>query len=291
MAKAAAKTGMGLMALVAIEQYFPEKQRIIDDSIASCMVPLWARWFLWPMRFACARNWMVLATERSTPGLWGGMMCRKRYIDERITASVAEHVIQEMVNLGAGFDTRAFRLPVLATLPVWEIDQQENIKAKEERLRGLLGNVPAHIKLIAMDFDREDLGAVLASHGYSINERTFFVWEAVTQYLTEQSVRATFDFLATARPCSRLAFTYVRKDFIEGKHLYNWENIYKRFVTDHQVWIFGMEPEAWPDFLRQYGWRMIEDVGYDEMAEKYIKPTGRTLASTPIERMVYAEKL
>ena len=40
-----------------------------------------------------------------------------------------------------------------------------------------------------------------------------------------------------------------------------------------------------------YGWHVVEHLGYEELAERYVKPTGRELASTPIERMVYAEKL
>jgi hypothetical protein len=52
-----------------------------------------------------------------------------------------------------------------------------------------------------------------------------------------------------------------------------------------------MEPENCPNFLKGYRWRIIEDVGYDELADKYIVPTGRRLASTPVERMVYAEKV
>jgi hypothetical protein len=43
--------------------------------------------------------------------------------------------------------------------------------------------------------------------------------------------------------------------------------------------------------FKGYGWRIIEDVGYDELADKYIVPTGRRLASTPVERMVYAERV
>ncbi len=44
-----------------------------------------------------------------------------------------------------------------------------------------------------------------------------------------------------------------------------------------------MGPDAWLNFLKEYGWQAIEDVGYDEMAERYIKPTGRILASISIE--------
>ena len=45
------------------------------------------------------------------------------------------------------------------------------------------------------------------------------------------------------------------------------------------------------NLLKGYRWRIIEDVGYDELADKYIVPTGRGLASTPVGRMVYAEKV
>ena len=45
------------------------------------------------------------------------------------------------------------------------------------------------------------------------------------------------------------------------------------------------------DFLGGYGWRVVEHLGYEELAERYVKTTGRELASTPIERMVYAEKV
>jgi hypothetical protein len=44
-------------------------------------------------------------------------------------------------------------------------------------------------------------------------------------------------------------------------------------------------------FLEDYGWRIIEDIGGDDLAEKYVKPTGRKFATTPIERMIYAEKI
>lgn len=55
--------------------------------------------------------------------------------------------------------------------------------------------------------------------------------------------------------------------------------------------LFGMEPEDCQSFLKGYGWRIIEDVGYHEMADKYIVPTGRRLASTPVERVVCAERV
>jgi|SRR6185437_1632953 len=287
--EAAAKTGIGPTALVAIEQHFPKAQRIVDDEVAREMLPSSAKAFIWLMRFGRLRNWLVHRTEQDTPGLWALMMCRKRYIDDQLSAARSNTAV--VLNLGAGFDTRAYRLPALASVPVWEMDQPQNIQAKEQRLRKVFEAVPKHVKLVPIDFERDDVAVTLASRGYVSNRRAFFVWEAVTQYLTETAVRTVFEFLARAAPYSRLVFTYVRKDFVDGRALYGWDRFYRKFVVADNVWRFGMEPEAWPNFLANYGWRLTEDVGYDVLVEKYVRPTGRHLVSTPIERIIYAQKI
>lgn len=287
MTQAAGKTGIGPTVTVAIEQQFPLQQRIIEDNLAYAILPLAMRAVVQLTRPAFIRNWMVSALEKPAPGIWGGLLCRKRYIDEKLLAAVNQ--IDAVVNLGAGFDTRVYRLPDLATLRVWEVDQPENIASKRARLRKLFGTVPAHVTLVPIDFDQADLSAVLATHGYTENQRTFFVWEAVTQYLTEAGVRATFAFLAQAATGSRLAFTYVRKDFLEGRVLYGQERLYKQYVTP-QIWRFGLDPEEVADFIGAYGWQVVEHLGYDELAARYVTPTGRSLTTTPLEQMVYAEK-
>ena len=276
------------MALVALEQYFPQSQRIVDDTLAVRLLPLGGRLFVRLLRPRAMRDWVIGMSEKSNPGIWGGLLCRKRYIDEKLVACRNE--IGAVVNLGAGFDTRLYRLPGISGLPIFEVDQRENVSAKEKRLRKALGAIPANVKLLSVDFDRDEVGAMLAARGYSAGMPTFFVLEAVTQYLTEQGMRATFEWLAGAARGSRLAFTYVRKDFLTGKTLHGWESGYKRFVAS-KVWLFGMEPEDCPKFLNEYGWRVIEDVSYDELEERYIGPTGRRLSSTPVERIVYADRM
>jgi methyltransferase (TIGR00027 family) len=288
MTQAAAKTGAGPTTLVAIEQHFPPAQRILEDELAYRMLPFGMRAFVLLMQPAALRNWMVRATEQSLPGIWGGMMVRKRYIDEKVVEAASQ--IDAVVNLGAGFDTRVYRLPALAGKPVWEVDQPENIEPKRVRLQKLFGAVPAHVTLVPIDFDREELATQLAAHGYSTTRPTFFIWEAVTQYLTEAGIRATFDFLAGAAPGSRLAFTYVRKDFIDGQVRYGQEQAYEKYVVNEKLWLFGLDPVGVAGFLEQYGWRLVEHVGYEDLAEPYVKPTGRALLSTPVERIAYAEK-
>ncbi len=80
---------------------------------------------------------MIRASDGSAPGLWTCMLCRKRYIDEKITESRSR--VEAAVNLGAGFDTRAYRLPALAGVPVWELDQPGTIRKKRARLNEIFG--------------------------------------------------------------------------------------------------------------------------------------------------------
>jgi methyltransferase (TIGR00027 family) len=276
------------MVLVAIEQCFPEGVRIINDDLAYRIMPFGYRAYVWLMRRFKVR--VIRASEKKAPGLWGGIIGRKCYIDEKLIEDVGGQV-ETMVNLGAGFDTRAYRLPALAKVPVWELDKPENIEAKQSGLMKVFQEVPAHVTLVPIDFDREELGAVLKSHGYTPDTKTFFIWEGVTQYLTGAGIRATFDFLAEAPAGSRLAFTYVPKDFIDGKVIYGQEYLYRRMLINDKSWLFGMDPEGVADFLGVYGWRVLEHLNYEELAERYVKPTGRRLLSMAIEWMVYAEKL
>ncbi len=182
-----------------------------------------------------------------------------------------------------------YTLDSISKLPVWELDQNVIIKSKQARLTNIFGSIPENVRSIGIDFDHEDIGKVLENNGYSNDKQIFFILEAVTQYLEEKSVEKIFDFLSHAHTGSKIIFTYLRKDFLDGNNLYGMEDIYKRFV-ESKTWIFGMEPESWPQFLEEYGWRIIEDIGAEDLEEKYVKPTGRIFASTPIERIIFAVK-
>ena len=58
-----------------------------------------------------------------------------------------------------------------------------------------------------------------------------------------------------------------------------------------KIWLFGFDPAEVADFLGEYGWRLIEDLKYEELNNRYAKSVGHNLPSMKIERMVYAEKI
>ncbi|MDA3624047.1 SAM-dependent methyltransferase [Saccharopolyspora sp. WRP15-2] len=284
---AAARTAVGPTAIVAIDQH--EEVPLVRDKLACRLLPASGRVIAALTSLYPLRKWMIDVAERKMPGLWASMLCRKRYIDDQLRAAAGDG-LDAVVVLGAGFDTRAHRLPFLDGTPFYEVDLPENIARKRAALQKLYGKVPDQVTLVPLDFESQDLAGALAERGWDAGQRTFFVWEAVTQYLTEVAVRRTFDFLETARTGSRLVFTYVRKDFLDGREMYGAEAAHREYVADSELWRFGWEPEEVAGFLAEYGWRQVEQVGPPQFAERYLVPNGRKLGASEVERSVLAEK-
>jgi methyltransferase (TIGR00027 family) len=277
------------MVLSAIEHQEPPDRRLVDDDLAASFLPKPLRALVRASKFRLIRRAVIAASERSGPGLWANLSCRKSYIDDNLAESLPS--VEAVVILGAGLDTRPYRLARLGDVPVFEVDLPVNITRKRAIVSRVFGKVPPSVRLVSVDFERDVLMATLASYGYRVDSPTFFVWEGVTQYLTADAVRATFDELAQAASGSRLDFTYVRRDFIDGVNLYGAQVLYEKFRVRSQTWKFGMLPEDIEDFLARYGWRLIEQVGPNELMDRYVRPAGRNLTASQIEWSVYAEKI
>lgn len=277
----AAQTAFGPMVLSAVEHLEPPDRRLVDDDLAESFLPAGLRAVVRMARLGVLRTAMLRASERSGPGLWASIVCRKRFIDEHISDPVNE--LDAVVILGSGLDTRPYRIARHSDLPVFEVDQQVNIDRKMATVTRVLGEVPASVRLAAVDFEHDNVLSVLADNGFRNTGTTLFVWEGVTQYLTPEAVHSTFEQLREVAPGSRLIFTYIRQDFIDGTNLHGGQSVYRRFRGRNPVWKFGFEPERLEEILRGYGWRLNEQAGPSYFRDIYIRPTGRTLSASPIE--------
>jgi methyltransferase (TIGR00027 family) len=281
---AAARTALGPMMIAAIEQYQPSGQRLVVDDLAYRFLPPAARLAVRVCRPRGPRDLFVSFSEKQAAGVWASIACRKRYADDKVREAI-ENGAEAIVILGAGLDTRGRRFGVRNEVPVFEVDLPANVAGKQAKLAGTRG-----VALVPVDFDTDDLGRKLAAHGFDPGQKTIFVWEAVTQYLTADGVRRTMDFLSGAAAGSGLVFTYIPQDFIDGTRLYGAENLYRRFRGKDPLWRFGIAPGKVAEMLAEYGWREVEQLGRDEFLARYVTPTGRGLAVSDLERSVYADK-
>lgn len=146
-------------------------------------------------------------------GLAAHATLRMVAIDDCVRAAVSSGVAQVVI-VGAGLDTRAWRLDELAGARVLELDLPGTQDAKRLRLAGAPVRA-SEVRFVPVDLHRADLGWVLTDAGHLAGEPTLWVWEAVAMYLPPASVRATAEVLAArSAPGSRLAMTFVVPELV-----------------------------------------------------------------------------
>jgi methyltransferase (TIGR00027 family) len=284
----AAQTAIGPMVIAAVEQLQPADRRVVTDPLAVRFLPRVIGMLVRACRWGWWRRKVVALTDGKAPGLWAEMVCRKRYLDDQVRAALDAGIGQLLV-LGAGFDTRGYRLAE-PPVTVYEIDLPANVATKRARVTAVLGAVPGHVRLVPVDLGTEDLAESLRANGFRFDEPVMVVWEAVTQYLTEAAVRRTLALLGTTAPGSRLAVTFVRQDFLDGTNTYQADGLYQSFVRERRIWLFGQHPDQVASLLAEHGWTEREQLGGAELRQRYLDPVGRGQPVSELERIVTAER-
>lgn len=155
--------------------------------------------------------------DRRWPGVRSSVVARTRLIDEIVEEAVSN--TGQTVLLGAGYDSRPYRLSCLRDGPVFEVDHpatQRRKRAKLERARVSHRDV----RFVATNFQADGLDGALAAAGFDPKQPTLFVWEGVTNYLTADAVDATLRWCAGAAG-SHLVFTYIDRRVLHDPSQYH----------------------------------------------------------------------
>ena len=141
---------------------------------------------------------------------------RVAWFDRLVGLAVDRLSIRQIVILGAGYDTRAARLP-RAGVTFFEVDHPATQASKRERLARVPGYPIEAAQYVTCNFEREDPIDRLVATGFRANEPALVIWEGVVPYLTEPAIRATATRLAKGlEPRSLVAFDFVGKKFAEA---------------------------------------------------------------------------
>jgi len=283
-------TAYGAAFLRAVENLLPQDKRLFEDPYSEKILPPMYKFFVIIMRPSRIWNFLMNMMEKSSPGVIGGILCRTRYIDDLLNNAIDEG-FGAVVNLGAGMDTRAFRITGVENIQYFELDSPELLKVKRSNIDKNIGELPSNVSLVPIDFISQDLGEELKKAGYALSSKTLFIWEGVTQYISKEAIDNTIKYVAQVHTGSKVVFTYVLESFINGSCVPDGLNsIYKRFLKKKKpLWYCGFEPAEMNEYLSKFSLSLIEDVGTEEFLERYIKPKGRDLTVMEIERTVLAE--
>jgi len=282
--------GVATSATRVIELYHPKDKRLFDDQFALKLLPFGWRVVFRLLYLPGLRSVILSLRERRMPGTLGAILCRTRYIDDVLKRSL-EKGIEQLVILGAGFDSRAYRIAGMDQVQVFEIDLPGTGKLKQIRLEKVLGAVPENVTLVGMNFDRQNLDDVLRAAGFQKNKRTLFIWEGVTQYITAEAVNNTLEFVSgVSRVGSAIVFTYVRRGIIDGTDRPEWFQPFLSFAKKVGApLIFGLDQVELEQYLADRGLKLIDDIGAAEYQDLYLEQLGREMNVFDGERVAFAE--
>jgi len=142
---------------------------------------------------------------------------RVTFVDAAVERYLA--AINQFVILGAGFDTRTFRLPRLAQIRCFEVDMPMTQSTKRELLHKA-GIDSTDITFVAADFETEDWLARLVEAGFDPKQPAVFLWEGVIMYLERPAVEGTLHNIASTAKGSVLVFDYFTTEPLTSRGLY-----------------------------------------------------------------------
>lgn len=280
------RSALGPAFIRAFEMYHPN--RLFEDRYAFDFLPLFWRVTLVIMRLPIFGETLLGLRERQFPGIIGNLLCRTRFIDDMLNAALKEGVDQVVI-LGAGFDSRAYRIPDIDKTHVFEVDHPATQARKKERIQQLLGNIPSHVTFVPIDFDKEKLEDVMTTAGFRTGTKSFIIWEGVTQYITAEAVDATFRYVSRfTAPGSEIIFTYIKRGIVEGSESEMNQKVVAFAKRMGMPWIFGIEPAQVDQFLAERELELVEHVGTSDYRARYLDPMGRQLNIFEGERVVLA---
>jgi methyltransferase (TIGR00027 family) len=243
-----------------------ESRKPADERV--CYDP-YARQFVSPAMYVLMRTFWKYAQRRS-PGVSDYLAVRTRHIDEVLRSRLDDGIAQ-LVILGAGFDSRAYRFPQLkGRVKVFEVDHPATQAVKLVRLKKIFGAIPDHVTFVPIDFEHESLDKLFAS-GYAKHLKAFFIWEGVVMYLDPPSVDATLAWVRqTSGTDSSIVFDYLYAEALNGtlkrREVASMRR-YRRFTGEGLV--FGIAKGTVAEFLTQRGFDCVHDADTNWLKRAY----------------------
>jgi methyltransferase (TIGR00027 family) len=236
--------------------------------------------------FRAGLNWYV---DKRMPGARTSAIARTRLIDDRLREVLATG-IKQVVILGAGFDCRSIRLPDLRRATVFEVDHLDTLRVKRNCLTQIAPFVSSSVQYVGIDFNRESVSEALGKAGFDRSRITVFLWEGVTNYLTEEAVDSVLRVIADCQSGSQIIFTFVHSGVLDGSVKFHGSDRLIRDVAGvGEPWTFGINPRDLSTFLSRRGFRLDEDLPADDYRPLYYGASARNIKGYGFYHVAVAE--
>ena len=248
-----------------------KNKRFGSDYLAEYFLPSHFKFFI---KFKKIRVNVKNKGNKLTPGVYEYMLARTAFFDNVFIDALNKNVPQ-IALLGAGYDTRAYRFSKLNnTTKIIELDIATTQNRKKKCFKKAQIDIPKHVRLVPINFNKESLKNVLEKAGYEKNDKTLFIWEGVSYYLEPESVDATLEFVNnSSHNESVIAFDYAIS--ISEENINNYYGV-KEFVQtwrkhrSDELFRFAIDEGKIESFLEQRGLKIVNHLDNKEIEKTFL---------------------
>jgi methyltransferase (TIGR00027 family) len=219
---------------------------------------------------------LLAMADRVAYGQRAFVLARTRVIDDALEAALAGGA-EQVVILGAGYDSRAYRIPGIERVRVFEVDHPDTQARKRALLDRLGARIAGHVSFVSVDFNRERLADRMKAAGFREGRPGFVIWEGVTEYLDADAVDTTLRFVAGATaPGTEVAFTYLDRALLEGRQSFRGGRLHLAMMRwMGEPFTFGIDPRQLGSYLAERGFELLADAAGEVLDGRYFRPHGR----------------
>lgn len=154
--------------------------------------------------------------QPSERGLRFFIAARSALAEAKFAEAVHERDVEQLVIIGAGLDTFAYRNPFADAVTTFELDHPTSQNWKLERLRAAKITVPQSVTFVPVDLEHATLTQALSAAGFSFEKRSFFIWLGTVPYLTQDSIEAILRTVGDLPAGAEIVFDYAEPLAIGG---------------------------------------------------------------------------
>ncbi len=223
-----------------------------------------------PLRDAAARAWVL--QNKIASGAYEFMIARTAFFDGIVSKALKENIGQ-IVFLGAGYDSRSYRLSeLIRDTQFFELDTAPTQARKKDCLQAAGIALSPHSTYVPVNFETDDLAAKLLHAGFSAGKKSLFIWEGVTYYLTSDAVDHLLAFVNSHSPMgSSIAFDYAALSD-QALNEAGARELRQHLQARHsgEPIKFAIPAATIGPFLRRRGFEILEHVSASEMNKRYL---------------------
>jgi methyltransferase (TIGR00027 family) len=277
------RTAMATALFRAIANKEFINNRFGSDNFAEYFLPFLLRFLIKTKR---SRTRIV---QKAPSGIYEFIIARTQYFDHLFTDALNKPIPQ-IVLLGAGYDTRAYRFAKQNdNTRIFELDIGTTQSRKTDLLKKAKIVLPGNVEFVSIDFNKDSLEEVLANAGFDMYKQTLFLWEGVTYYLEPDSINTTLESIKRiSHKGSAIAFDYLVKVPPEETHKYYGlkellEVMAKSYPSDRNK--FSLEEGEIESFLKQRGFYVDEHLSNTEIEKKFLTDDNSLLIGHIVETL------